>query len=81
MRGYLSRARCILSAYGPADVTASQNPLSSLASFKSRLVLPFCNRFTRVVLERRLLNGCTVVVVVVVDSVSGLGRVLRLRLI
>ena len=48
-------------AYGPADATASQNP--SLASFKSRLVLPFWYQFTQVVLEKRLLNGCSVVVV------------------
>ena len=30
---------------------------SSLAS--SKLVLPFCNRLTQVVLEKRLLNGCS----------------------
>jgi len=63
--GYLSGARCILFAYGPADVTASQTP-SSLASFKFRLVLPFWYRLTQVVLEKRPLNGCSVVVVVVV---------------
>ena len=34
---------------------------SSLASFKSRLVLPFWYRLTRVVLEKRPLNGCIVV--------------------
>jgi len=37
--GYLSGARCRLSAYGPADDAASPTP-PSLASFKSRLVLP-----------------------------------------
>jgi len=31
---------------------------SSLASFKSRLVLPFWYRLTQVVLERRPFNGC-----------------------
>ena len=31
---------------------------SSLASFKSILVLPFWYRLTQVVLEKRLLNGC-----------------------
>ena len=41
----------------------SQNP-SSLDSFKSRLVLPFWYRLTRVVLEKRQLNGWSVVVVV-----------------
>ena len=39
----------------------SQNP-SSLASFKSRLVLvlPFWYRLTQVVLEKSQLNGCSV---------------------
>ena len=32
---------------------------SSLASFKSRLVLPFWYRLTQVVLEKRPLNGCS----------------------
>jgi len=44
---------------GPADATASQTP-SSLASFKSRLVLPFRYRTTQVVLEKRPLNGCII---------------------
>ena len=39
---------------------------SSLASFKSRLALPFWYRLTQVVLEKRPLNGCSTVVVVVV---------------
>ena len=59
-RGYLSGARCRLFAYGPADATAIPKPQSSLASFKSRLVLPF---WYRVVMEKRPLNGCSVVVV------------------
>ena len=33
--------------------------LSSVASFKSRLFLPFWYRLTRVVLEKRLLNKCS----------------------
>jgi len=36
---------------------------SSLASFKSRLVLPFWYWLTEVVLEKRPLNECSVVVV------------------
>ena len=52
--GYLSGVRCRLFAYGPADATALQIPISSLASFKSRLVLPFWYRLTQ-----RPLNGCS----------------------
>ena len=33
---------------------------SSLASVKSRLVLPFWYRITQVVLEKRPLNGCNI---------------------
>ena len=43
---------------------------SSLASFKSRLVLPFWYRLIHVVLEKRPLNECSVVVVVVILSVN-----------
>jgi len=32
---------------------------SSLASFRSRLVIPFWYRLTQVVLEKRPLNGCS----------------------
>ena len=39
---------------------------SSLALLKSRLVLPFWYQLTQVVLEKRPLNECNVVVVVVV---------------
>ena len=42
---------------------------SSFASFKSRLVLPFWYRLTQVVLEKRRLNGCIVVLVVIVSLV------------
>ena len=42
-------------------------PQHQLASFKSRLVLPFWYQLTKVVLEKRPLNGCSLVVVVVVD--------------
>jgi len=54
--GYLSGARCKLLAYGPADATATA---SSLASLKSRMVLPFLCRLTQVVLEKRPFNGCS----------------------
>ena len=40
--------------------------LSPLASFKSRLVLPFWYRLTQVVLEKRPLNGCSVLAAVLV---------------
>jgi len=42
-------------AYGPADATAT---LSSLASLKSRIILPFWCQLSQVVMERRPLNGC-----------------------
>jgi len=51
--GYLSGARCRL-ACGPADATATH----SLASVKSRLVLPFWYWLARVVPEKGPLNGC-----------------------
>ena len=50
--------RCRLFVYGPANAIASQTP-SSLASFKSRLVLPIWYRLTQVVLGKRPLNGCS----------------------
>jgi len=37
---------------------------SSLASLKSRLVIPFWYQLTQVVLEKKLLNGCSCSVVV-----------------
>jgi len=54
--GYLSGVWCRL-AYGPADATATH----CLASVKSRLVLPFWYRLTRVVPEKGPLNGCVCV--------------------
>jgi len=51
-----------LFAYGPADATESQNPHHLLSHLKSRLVLPSWYRLTQVVLEKRPLNGCSVVV-------------------
>jgi len=42
-------------AYGPADATATR---SSLASLKSRMVLPFWWRLTQIVLGNRPLNEC-----------------------
>ena len=52
-RGYLSGARCRL-AYGPADATATH---CLLLQHKSRLVLPFWYRLTRVVPDKGPLNG------------------------
>jgi len=52
--GYISGARCAWFAYGSADTTATQ---SSLASVKSRMVLPFWCQLSQAVLEKRLLNG------------------------
>ena len=63
----VSGARCRLFAYGPADATAPKPP-PSLVSFKHILVLPFWHRLTEVVLKKRPLNGCSVVVVVVVAT-------------
>jgi len=54
--GYLSGARCRLFAYGPADAIHPQVP-SSLATFKSRLVLPFWYQFIQIALEKKPLNG------------------------
>ena len=51
--GYLSGARCRL-AHSPENATATQ----SLASVKSRLVLPFWYWLTRVVLDEGPLNRC-----------------------
>jgi len=57
--GYLSAVRCRLFAYSPANTTAIPKPPPSLASFKSRLVLPFWFQLTQIVLEKRLLNRCS----------------------
>ena len=58
-RGYLSGASCRL-AYGPADATATHCLFDSV---KSRLVLPFWYRLTRVVPDKGPLNGCVCVCV------------------
>ena len=55
-RGYLSGARCRL-AYCPADATANCHSLS-LASVKSRLIVPFWCQLTRVVPDKGPLSGC-----------------------
>ena len=54
--GYLSVAMCRL--FGPADATASLNPIISCL-IKSRLVLSFWCWLTDVVVENRALNGCS----------------------
>ena len=56
--GYLSEVRWRLFAYGHADATAISTP-SFLASFISRLVLPFLYWLTEVFLEKRPLNRCS----------------------
>ena len=59
--GYLFAARCRLFAYGPADATAIPKPHHMLSHF-NRLLLSFWYRLTQVVLGKRPLNGCSVVV-------------------
>ena len=58
--GCLPGAMCRL-AYDPADATVTL----SLASVKSRLVLPFWYRLTWIVPEKGLLNVCVCVCVCV----------------
>ena len=60
-RGCVFGARCRL-AYSPADATATHCLLT--ASVKSRLVLPFWYRLTRVVPEKGPLNVCVCVFLV-----------------
>jgi len=57
-RGCLFAVRCTWPVYSPTDATATP---SSLASLKSRMVLPFWCWITQVVLEKRPLNGCLLV--------------------
>jgi len=52
-----------------ADLYMAQLMPLSLASVKSRLVLPIWYRLTRVVLDERPLNGCVCVCVGLVSSV------------
>ena len=55
-RGYLSGVRCRLFAYGPADATASQNPITSCL-IQIQTGFTFWYRLTQSVLEKGLLNG------------------------
>jgi len=71
--GYLSEAGCKWSAYGPADATATS---SSLASLKSRLVYPFWCLLTEV-LEKRPLNGCLCLSIVMKADTCLDGAILR----
>jgi len=57
---YLSGAKCKWFAYGPSDATAI--PLF-LASLESKMVLPFWYQITQVVLEKRPLNGCSILLI------------------
>jgi len=59
--GYVSGARCRLFVYYQLMPMHHKTSLS-LASFISRLVLPSWYQLTQVVLEKRPLNGCRVVV-------------------
>jgi len=68
--GYLFGARCRL-AYGPADATATH----SLASVKSRLVLPFWYRLTWVVPDKGPLNWCVCVCACEVAAVNKDGNI------
>jgi len=43
---------------------------SSLVSFKSRLVLPFWYQLTQVVLEKRPLNGCNIIIIILNTCIS-----------
>ena len=59
---------------------------SSLASFKSRLLLPFWYRLTQFVLETRPLNGCSsssvvliVVVLIIANESAAFGGMLPLQ--
>ena len=65
--GYLSGARCRLFACGPDDATVISKPrhLLPLLNLGWRLILPFWYQLTQLVLEKRLLYGVVVVVVVV----------------
>ena len=60
-RGYLSGARCTDADLHMAHLMPLSLTVSSLATVKSRFVLPFWYRLTRVVLEKGPLNGCTYV--------------------
>ena len=48
-----------LSVCSEVQIVCHCRPPSSLASFKSRVVLPFWYRLTQVVLEKRPTNGCS----------------------
>ena len=65
-----SEVHTCIRLHGPADATAT------LASVKSRLVLPFWYRPTWVVLEKWLLNGCVCVCYVVLVIASWVIRTL-----
>ena len=79
--GYLFGARCRLFAYGSVDATAISKPPSSLASYKSRQVLPFWYWLTDVVLEKRPLNGCSIKITVTDRSSNYLIRSLYIALV
>jgi len=66
----MSGARCRSFACGPADATASPKPHHLLPHFN-----PDWYRLTQVVPEKRPLNGCSVVVVVVATVMGETTRI------
>ena len=57
--GYLSEVRCRLFAYGPGDATGIPKLHNILPHLNSNWFLPFLYRLIQVVLEKKLLNGCS----------------------
>ena len=56
----VSGVRCRLFAYGPADATAIPKPQHLLPRLNPDWLLPFWYQLTKVVREKRPLNGCSV---------------------
>ena len=54
--------------YDPADATAYQNPIVSCIVHIQTGFNLFWHRLTQVVLEKRPLNGCIIIIIVVVGG-------------